>query len=165
MSLTRNVSRAAGIHTVHPSPDGTCCCNPSGSWANHSGCCEDGRCANAGELFETIEGGPGYWVGELPTSRALFRMNSATQCYDYQIASPFGYFDDASTPPCDRLGMAALSNIIVVPPNGIPVTNDGMLGVAYIKTPFGKSEPSDERDYWTAVLDATNFAGPLSYVK
>ena len=151
------------IHTVDPSPSGACCCNPNGQWANHSGCCVSGDCVEKGGLYETIEGGPGYWCGELPTSRALFRMNSATNCYDYQIASPFGYFDDAHTPPCDKLGMAALSNQLVVPPNGIFVPNDGMLGVAYIKTPFGKVDPSDDSNLWTAVLDATNFAGPLSY--
>ena len=152
------------IYTVHPSPSGACCCNPGGGWANHSGCCASGGgCADEGKLYETIEGGPGYWCGELPTSRALFRMNSATNCYDYQIASPFGYFDEAKTPPCDKLGMAALSNQMVVPPNGIFVPNDGLLGVAYIKTPFGKVDPTDDSNLWTAVLDATNFAGPLSY--
>ena len=39
----------------------------------------------------------------------------------------------------------------------------GMLGVAYVKTPFGKVNASDGRNFWTVVLDSTSFSGPLGY--
>ena len=38
-----------------------------------------------------------------------------------------------------------------------------MLGVAYVKTPFGKLNDSDARNAWTVVLDSTSFSGPLGY--
>lgn len=39
----------------------------------------------------------------------------------------------------------------------------GMLGVAYVKTPFGKVNASDARNFWTVILDSTSFSGPLGY--
>merc|ERR1719410_2139104 len=38
-----------------------------------------------------------------------------------------------------------------------------MIGIAYVRTPFGKVNASDSRNYWTVVVETDNFAGPLAY--
>ena len=74
-----------------------------------------------------------------------------------------------SVPDIDKrntmaMGFVAVSNRMVLFPDGLPFeAGDGMLGVGYVKTPLGKVNASDPRNFWTLVLDAENFAGPVGY--
>ena len=61
------------------------------------------------------------------------------------------------------MGFAQLSNRMVMYPDGISLSRYGLLGVGYIRTPFGKAEANDTRNFWTVVLDSTSFSGPLGY--
>lgn len=146
----------------------TCACNPEG-WPNNpavaphdqsNGCCD--QAAKCGWLFETFEGGPGYWVGELPSVAPKWRAGSSVGCYRDCINSPLWCGAD-TVKDCGSLGMVALSNHILMAPDGISFDSMGMLGVAYVRTPFGKVDARDSRNFWTIVLDAANFAGPLAY--
>ena len=82
-------------------PKDVCACNPKG-WPSATkgdqafGCCEkDTRCSF---LFETFEGGPGYWIGMLPTATPKWRVNSAVGCYKSQTATPLFNFGAVGAP-------------------------------------------------------------------
>jgi len=38
-----------------------------------------------------------------------------------------------------------------------------MIGIAYARTPFGKANLTDSRNFWTIIFDSANFAGPIAY--
>jgi hypothetical protein len=61
------------------------------------------------------------------------------------------------------MGFIALSNRMVMFPDGISLSKYGLLGVGYLKTPLGKVNSTDTRNAWTVVLDSTSFSGPLGY--
>lgn len=61
------------------------------------------------------------------------------------------------------MGLAQLSNRLLLQPDGVSFLKEGMFGSANVKTPFGKVNKSDSRNFWTLVFDATNFAGPVAY--
>ena len=44
------------------------------------------------------------------------------------------------------------------------MTTDGFLGYMLTRTPLGKRSPTDDANYWTIVIDAKNFAGPVMYM-
>eukprot|EP01047_Picozoa_sp_COSAG01_P012343 COSAG01_NODE_554_length_15534_cov_101.167541_4_plen_567_part_00 len=152
-----------------PSMGDTCACNPKG-WPSASkgdpafGCCEkDTRCSF---LYETFEGGPGYWIGQLPTQTPKWRVNSAVGCYRDQTATPLFNFGAAGKPhPCDSMGIAQLSNRLLMAPDGLTfeLGKEGMVGVSYARTPLGKVHADDDRNFWTILVDTLNFAGPLGY--
>jgi hypothetical protein len=48
-------------------------------------------------------------------------------------------------------------------PDGISLSRYGLLGVAYVRTPFGKKDANDTRNFWTVALDSTTFSGPVGY--
>eukprot|EP00759_Apiculatamorpha_spiralis_P036572 PhF_6_TR3672/c0_g1_i1/m.5180 len=147
----------------------TCACNPAG-WPNNStlfpgdnmnGCCDTpDRC---GGLYQTFEGGPGYWFDELPTDIPKWRAGSSSGCYDYCVNSPLWCGGLGPPRGCGSLGIVAFSNSLLFAPDGLGVTDPGFLGVAYVRTPLGKVTATDNRNYWTIVLDAANFAGPVAY--
>ena len=63
------------------------------------------------------------------------------------------------------MGIAQLSNRMLMAPDGLTFQRgkQGMVGVAYVRTPCGKTAADDKRNFWTVVVDTQNFAGPLAY--
>ncbi|MGB9836982.1 MAG: hypothetical protein ACPLRX_09625 [Candidatus Saccharicenans sp.] len=124
-----------------------------------------------GSVFQTIEGGVGYWAGNhFRYGPPKFSMNGTPQCYDYEIGSPgwsFFYSDEAL--PDDRLGIAQLSNRLLIPPDGI--TFEGypegeFLGYTWMALPFTDPETGDPPtgdQSWTCFLSAANFKGPIAF--
>lgn len=122
-------------------------------------------------VFQTIEGGLGYWAGNnFRYGPPKFSMNATPQCYDYEIGSPgwsFFYGDDAL--PDNRLGIAQLSNRILIPPDGLPFEgkpNGEFLGYTWMALPFtdaSKGDPPTGDQSWTCFLSAHNFKGPIAY--
>ncbi len=122
-------------------------------------------------VFQTIEGGVGYWArNHFRYGPPKFSMNGTPQCYDYEIGSPgwsFFYSDEAL--PDDRLGIAQLSNRLLIPPDGI--TFDGnpkgeFLGYTWMALPFTDPERGDQptgEQSWTCFLSAANFKGPIGF--
>lgn len=144
-----------------------CACDPNG-WPSaivgdpSYGCCESsGRC---GHLFHNVEGGPGYWPSsQLPTTQPKLRSNIAVGCYvDYNGPPPFWKWD-ASVRPCDNLNTVVVSNRLVIPPDGFTFDRMGLVGVGYVRTPLGKVDAADDRNFWTMVLDSVTFSGPVAY--
>lgn len=121
--------------------------------------------------FQTIEGGPGYWVGNrFHYGPPKFMMNSTPNCYSNQVATPGWRFFGSTNPlPDSLLGIAQLSNHILIPPDGLPFQgepNGELLGLSYLAMPFtdAKSGTTPVGDQsWTLFLNATNFKGPIAY--
>ncbi len=122
-------------------------------------------------VFQTLEGGLGYWAGNhFRYGPPKFSMNGTPQCYDYEIGSPgwsFFYSNDAL--PDNRLGIAQLSNRLLIPPDGLPfkgMPNGEFLGYAYMALPFTEpstGEPPTGDQSWTCFLNAANFKGPIAF--
>ena len=117
-------------------------------------------------LYNTLEGGPGYWIGQLPTLVPKWRVNGVAGCYKQQVSTSLFNFGSANTKACNTMGVVQLSNRLLLAPDGLTFAGDGgMLGTAYIKTGFGKKAASDNRNAWTLVMDTQTFSGPVMYVK
>ncbi|MFW5653216.1 MAG: hypothetical protein ACOC0P_04150 [Planctomycetota bacterium] len=122
-------------------------------------------------VFQTVEGGIGYWRGNnFRYNAPKFSMNATPQCYDYEIGSPgwsFFYSDDAL--PDDQLGIAQLSNRCLIPPDGLTFAGspDGdFLGYAWMALPLTDAtpgEPPTGDQSWTCFLTTDNFKGPIAF--
>lgn len=122
-------------------------------------------------VFQTVEGGLGYWArSHFHYGPPKFSMNATPQCYDYEIGSPgWSFFHDTKALPDDRLGIAQLSNRLLIPPDALPFHGnaDGeWLGYCYMALPFtdavAGAPPTGDRS-WTCFLSAANFKGPIAY--
>jgi hypothetical protein len=124
-----------------------------------------------GSVFQTLEGGLGYWAGNrFRYGPPKFSMNATPQCYDYEIGSPgWSFFYDTEALPDDRLGIAQLSNRLLIPPDALPFQdnpNGKFLGYSYMALPFTEPTTGDPPTgdlSWTCFLSAANFKGPIAY--
>lgn len=125
-------------------------------------------------VFQTVEGGLGYWAGNrFRYGPPKFSMNATPQCYDYEVGSPgWSFFYDTEALPDHRLGIAQLSNRLLIPPDALPFAGSPagqFLGYTYLALPFtdplpaegGKAPTGDQA--WTCFLAAKNFQGPIAY--
>lgn len=127
-------------------------------------------------VFQTVEGGLGYWRGNrFRYGPPKFSMNATPQCYDYEVGSPgWSFFYDTEALPDDRLGIAQLSNRLLIPPDALPFEgnpNGKFLGYTYMALPFTEAVLGDEEkgtaptgdQAWTCFLSTGNFKGPIAY--
>jgi hypothetical protein len=100
-------------------------------------------------------------------------MNATPQCYDYEVGSPgWSFFYDTEALPDNRLGIAQLSNRLLIPPDALPFDgspNGQFLGYSYMALPFTDPVPSVDgkaptgAHAWTCFLSTANFKGPIAY--
>jgi len=135
-----------------------CFCKPDGGFKEDNCCATEDKCAG---LSNSIEGGPGYWRDTLPTSRVKYRLGASAGCYS-SYARTLGW--DPTVHHCDRMSMAQISNRLMVPPDGISFKVEGLLGWGWVNAPIGKLSKSDSRNFWTLVMDAKDFSGPVAYI-
>jgi hypothetical protein len=122
-------------------------------------------------VFQTVEGGPGYWAGNhFRYGPPKFSMNATPQCYDYEIGSPgWSFFYSNQALPDHRLGIAQLSNRLLIPPDALPFQgnpNGEFLGYTWMALPFTDPttiDPPTGDQSWTCFLSAANFKGPIAY--
>jgi hypothetical protein len=122
-------------------------------------------------VFQTVEGGLGYWAGNrFRYGPPKFSMNATPQCYDYEVGSPgWSFFYSDKALPDNRLGIAQLSNRLLIPPDALPFEgnpNGKFLGYTYMALPFTEpttGEPPTGDQAWTCFLSAANFKGPIAY--
>jgi hypothetical protein len=122
-------------------------------------------------VFQTLEGGLGYWAGNrFRYGPPKFSMNATPQCYDYEIGSPgWSFFYDTEALPDNRLGIAQLSNRLLIPPDALPFQdnpNGKFLGYTYMALPFTEpttGDPPTGDQSWTCFLSSANFKGPIAY--
>jgi hypothetical protein len=122
-------------------------------------------------VFQTVEGGLGYWArNHFRYGPPKFSMNGTPQCYDYEVGSPgWSFFYNNEALPDHRLGIAQLSNRLLIPPDGLPFQgkpNGEFLGYTWMALPF--TEPTSDNpptgdQSWTCFLSAANFKGPIAY--
>jgi hypothetical protein len=122
-------------------------------------------------VFQTVEGGLGYWAGNhFRYGPPKFSMNGTPQCYDYEVGSPgWSFFYSNQALPDHRLGIAQLSNRLLIPPDGLPFRgrpNGQFLGYTYMALPFTDAttgDPPTGDQSWTCFLSAANFQGPIAF--
>jgi hypothetical protein len=122
-------------------------------------------------VFQTVEGGLGYWAGNhFRYGPPKFSMNATPQCYDYEVGSPgWSFFYSNSALPDHQLGIAQLSNRLLIPPDGLPFQGNPkgeFLGYSWMALPFTDSsagDPPTGDQSWTCFLSAANFKGPIAY--
>jgi len=122
-------------------------------------------------VFQTVEGGLGYWAGNhFPYGPPKFSMNATPQCYDYEVGSPgWSFFYSNEALPDNRLGIAQLSNRLLIPPDALPFQgnpNGQFLGYTWMALPFTDAttgDPPTGDQSWTCFLSAANFKGPIAY--
>lgn len=122
-------------------------------------------------VFQTVEGGLGYWAGNhFRYGPPKFSMNATPQCYDYEVGSPgWSFFYSNEALPDNRLGIAQLSNRLLIPPDALPFQgrpNGEFLGYSWMALPFTDpttEDPPTGDQSWTCFLSAANFKGPIAY--
>jgi len=122
-------------------------------------------------VFQTVEGGLGYWArNHFRYGPPKFSMNATPQCYDYEVGSPgWSFFYSNEALPDNRLGIAQLSNRLLIPPDALPFEgnpNGKFLGYTYMALPFTEpttGDPPTGDQAWTCFLSAANFKGPMAY--
>ena len=124
-----------------------------------------------GSVFQTVEGGLGYWArNHFRYGPPKFSMNATPQCYDYEVGSPgWSFFYSNEALPDNRLGIAQLSNRLLIPPDALPFEgnpNGKFLGYTYMALPFTEpttGDPPTGDQAWTCFLSSANFKGPIAY--
>lgn len=122
-------------------------------------------------VFQTVEGGLGYWArNHFRYGPPKFSMNATPQCYDYEIGSPgWSFFYSDTALPDNRLGIAQLSNRLLIPPDALPFEgspNGEFFGYTYMALPFTDpvaGDPPTGDQSWTCFVNASNFKGPIAY--
>lgn len=125
-----------------------------------------------GDVFQTIEGGLGYWSGNrFRYGAPKFSMNGVPSCYDVEIASPgWSFFYEDKGLEDTILGIAQLHNQLLIPPDGITFdknTNGEFMGYGFMALPLTEgyqySGISVGNQSWTCFVNTANFKGPIAY--
>jgi hypothetical protein len=126
------------------------------------------------DVFQTIEGGLGFWGStRFGSTTAKFRMNGTANGYNHEISSPGWGFGDVRALAPDQMGIAQLSPNLLVPPDGLTFENGTcgeLFGYAWMVLPLtaaktktaGLDIPTGNQS-WTLFLNARNFKGPVAF--
>ena len=92
------------------------------------------------DVFQTIEGGMGFWGStRFPSAVPKYRINGTPDCYTTEISSPGWGFGSTTALPDNKTGLVQVSNRILIPPDGLnfdPATNGQVFGVAWMSMPM-----------------------------
>lgn len=123
------------------------------------------------DVFQTIEGGPGYWVStQFPSALPKYRLNGVPSGYNFEISSPGWGFGSTSPLADDQVGIAQLSNVLVIPPDGLTFQgplDSAFLGYACMALPLTEAKPTPigptGEQCWTIFLATATFQGPVAF--
>lgn len=125
------------------------------------------------DVFQTIEGSLGFWGStQFGSTTAKYRMNGTANCYNGEISSPGWGFGRTRPLKGKEMGMAQLSNHLLVPPDGITFkkgTSGELMGNAWMALPIIPSQPKQPGvapsgdQSWTCFLNSANFKGPVAF--
>jgi hypothetical protein len=125
-------------------------------------------------VFQTIEGGLGFWAStRFGSTTAKFRMNGTANGYNHEISSPGWGFGKTTALKADEMGIAQLSPRLLVPPDGLTF-RDGtcgeLLGYAWMVLPLTEAKSTTAglpiptgNQCWTMFINAQNFKGPVAF--
>jgi hypothetical protein len=72
------------------------------------------------DVFQTIEGGLGFWAStRFGSTTAKCRMNGTANGYNHEISSPGWEFGDVKALAPDQMGIAQVSAHLLVPTDGL----------------------------------------------
>jgi len=126
------------------------------------------------DVFQTIEGGLGFWGStRFGSTTAKFRMNGTANGYNHEISSPGWGFGNINALRPDQMGIAQLSPRLLVPPDGLTFqegTCGEVFGYAWMVLPLtalktttaGLPIPTGNQS-WTLFINAKNFKGPVAF--
>ena len=126
------------------------------------------------DVFQTIEGGLGFWAStRFGSTTAKFRMNGTSNGYNHEISSPGWGFGVTRALKPDQMGIAQLSPTLLVPPDGLTFkkgTCGELMGYAWMALPLtdiksktaGLPIPTGNQN-WTMFANTTNFRGPVAF--
>ena len=132
------------------------------------------RAPSYATVFETIEGGLGFWRStQFGCTTAKFRMNGTPNGYNHEIASPgWGFIGTKALSP-EQMGIAQLSPRLLVPPDGMTFregTCGDLFGYAWMALPLIEAKTTTAglpiptgNQCWTMFLNTTNFKGPVAF--
>ncbi len=127
------------------------------------------RRPNYWTVFQTIEGGLGFWASNKFFSKtAKFRMNGTPDGYNHEISTP-GWEFSGKALPGRLMGLAQLSNRILIPPDGVTLskqTLSELFGYAWMALPLvpAQNHPVKTGDQcWTSFFNTENFRGPVAF--
>lgn len=125
------------------------------------------------DVFQTIEGSLGFWGStQFGSTTAKYRMNGTANCYDSEISSPGWGFGKPASLADDKMGIAQLSNHLIIPPDGVTFvkgTSGELMGNAWMALPIMPAQEKKDgqagagNQSWTCFLNATNFKGPIAF--
>jgi hypothetical protein len=129
------------------------------------------------DVFQTIEGGLGFWCStQFPMKSPKYRINGTPNGYTSEVSSPLHGFGKCKPLDPSQLGIAILSNRLLVPPDGVTLDPTSFettplrsLGQAWMAMPLQKMEGGEAPDHltghncWTLFLNAANFRGEVAY--
>jgi hypothetical protein len=127
------------------------------------------------DVFQTIEGGMGFWTSnQFHSTTPKFIMNGTANCYNYMVETPgwgFGLPSDLLALSSEQMGLVQISNRLVVPPDAWtfkPGMHGELFGTAWMALPLMESHASYHRQptgdlCWTLFVNAQNFKGPVAY--
>ena len=122
--------------------------------------------------FQTIEGSLGWWGStHFRTVMPKYAANGTPDCYTTMFSSPGWTFDNGRAVKRDEAALVQLSNRLLMPPDGMPLTprsNGTYLGSAWMSLPLPNAGQSiggvvTGAQAWTLFLKARNFNGPVAY--
>jgi len=131
-----------------------------------------GRGYNIWVLFQSIEGGLGYWADTAYRSPVpKYRIGATSNCYASWLNSPGWGAPNRQPLDKTKTGFAQLSNRLLIPPDGLTFplsTNGQLLGSAWMALPFpvvgvDPQAAGTGANAWTLFLNTTNFKGPIAY--
>ena len=108
------------------------------------------------QQFQSMEGSLGYWTHtQFHTRMPKYKPDAWKNFYTYSVSGPGLNVCDGSVPtPLSKgnLGPVYLSNRILIPPDGLPTTEQssgGFLGVAWYPLSISKEWRADSTSTWT----------------
>ncbi|MFO1054613.1 MAG: hypothetical protein U1F36_20515 [Planctomycetota bacterium] len=91
-------------------------------------------------VFQTIEGGLGFWAStRFPSAVPKYRMNGTPSCYSFEVSSPGFGFGRMQALAADQLALAQVSNRLLVPPDGLTLKagdSHELIGSAWMALPW-----------------------------
>jgi hypothetical protein len=126
------------------------------------------------DVFQTIEGGLGFWAStQFSSTTPKFRINGTPNCYNSEISSPGWGFGNPEPLDANGMGLAQLSNHLIIPPDGLtfePGDAGDLFGNAWMILPLMEAKAKNNADEvstgnqsWTLFINAANFKGPLAF--
>ena len=122
------------------------------------------------DVFQTMEGGVGYWVStSFKSTIPKYRVNGTPNGYNHEVSSPgWGFGRKKSLEP-EQMGLAQISNRVLLPPDGLTMnfSTGSFIGNAWMNIDFTEKKKhkgvSVGNQCWTVFLDTANFKGPLVF--